>query len=155
MNKNEKGQAVLELALVIPVLILFFMGIYQLGRMAVIQQRCLMSCRQGAWLKAHTNLSHQNIKEQMNRFFSPGQEKVLIEIGRRNPDFPVDVSEELNGILNRFTGNYNVSVSCRIRTLPYFAGVLPYSIPVKANYTMVRGSWAGLGESIKDLFSIE
>ena len=157
MKKNEEGQFILELALVLPLLTLIFMGIWQFGRIFIVKQREVMAVRHGAWLKAHTNMSHENIEDEMKKFLLQERgEKIYASLERKfSGERFSDISASLDGVLSKFTGVYEVSMEYKLRTLPGLKGVLPHSIFVEENCTMTRNSWAGMGDTIKEIFNVE
>jgi len=158
LQLKQSGQALIELALVLPVLTLMFMGIYLIGRLNLVQQRCEMAVRHGAWLKAHTNLSHDEIKERTGMFFTAfekGTEEMLVELDTKNSSFiPVDLPV-LGDMLNKMNGSYKVTMTYGTKTPRYFAGIIPYSVPIKAECSMARGSWANIGQTIMGFFKTE
>lgn len=154
---KEDGQTILEIAIVLPVLILIFFGFWQFGRINIIKQRELMAVRHGAWLKAHTNMSHKDIESEMKKFLLQERgERIYATLNRRPSEGGfLNISSYLDGILNKLTGVYEVSMEYKLRTLPALRGALPYSIFIEGNCTMTRNSWVGIRDTIKEIFNVE
>ncbi|OIN98086.1 hypothetical protein AUJ66_01580 [Candidatus Desantisbacteria bacterium CG1_02_38_46] len=156
MKKKEEGQFILELALVLPLLTLILIGIWQFGRISIIKQREVMAVRYGAWLKAHTNMSHKNIENEMKKFLLKEKgERIYVELGRKPSGGFLNISSSFDGILNRLTGVYDVSMNYKLKTFAPLRGILPYSMNIEENCVMTRNSWAGIGDTIKEIFGIK
>jgi len=50
MRKKSKGAALVEFILIIPVMLLLWLGVYKLNSLFVIKQKLAVSARYGAWL---------------------------------------------------------------------------------------------------------
>lgn len=55
--KSERGAAIVEFALVVPILLVLVMGIFEFGRMWYLQTNLSMAARQGARIAALTGTS--------------------------------------------------------------------------------------------------
>jgi len=154
--KKQKGQALTEFVLVCGLFTLILMGIWQIGRMLLVKQRQVMALRHGAWLKAHTNLSHKNIEKQMKRFMEPDKNEIVSAyIGNSKKDEVFAGQMVLDDMFSKFSGQYCASVGYRLRVFPYLSPIFGRNIYLNEDLYMVRNSWAGMEDTVKEKFKIK
>lgn len=68
--KNNKGQALTELALIAPVLILFVIAVIWFARVVITWQQMVSASRHGTDMIANTSLSPKEIKEDIQNYLT-------------------------------------------------------------------------------------
>lgn len=68
--KNNKGQALTELALIAPVLILFVIAVIWFARVVITRQQLVSASRYGTDMIANTALSPKEIKEDIQNYLT-------------------------------------------------------------------------------------
>lgn len=68
--KNNKGQALTELALIAPVLILFVIAVIWFARVVITWQQMVSASRYGTDMIANTSLSPKEIKEDIQNYLT-------------------------------------------------------------------------------------
>ncbi|QGU00113.1 hypothetical protein SYNTR_1519 [Candidatus Syntrophocurvum alkaliphilum] len=123
-TKREEGQALVEMALVIPILLLFFMGIFEFGRifgsLMVINNLARDGVRHGVVGNNDTQIE-ELIYENITWL---DEENVTITI---TPTY----SQRSKGEALEVNVDYTVPI-----IMPFISGVLPNPFPLSANYTM-------------------
>ncbi len=79
-RRNERGEGFVELLIIIPVLVLFIVGITQFSSMVVANQRAAMAARYGVWLlsiRQPNKLSTSQVKNEVIDFLSQGRPKFV------------------------------------------------------------------------------
>jgi Flp pilus assembly protein TadG len=132
-EKKDRGEGFVELLIIIPVLILFIVGITQFSSMVVANQRAAMAARYGAWLlsikQPHT-LSTSQVKNEVIDFLSQGRPRFVksrIRVTTSQQGFiirtyKVTVGYELNPLriynpwINRFYPykKFTINQSCEV-----------------------------------------
>ncbi len=122
--KNNRGQALVEIALVLPLLLLIIFGIIEFGRIFSAQLTLTHASREGARAGALGN-SNTEIVEIVSSSSYP------LEIGAGSVEITPDENSRFTG--DSLTVEINSSVS--IYT-PFLNGLLENPFPVSAKTTM-------------------
>lgn len=125
------GQAMIETALVIPVLLLMFIGAIEFGTRSYNQARSAMAARHGAWLGVHDR--YNDIESEVKNFFDSGAN---VKVEKKKTGLNLDYHNALmDYALFAYTTGYtshslekNVEVS-----VTYSRAGLPYAPPGPAD----------------------
>jgi Flp pilus assembly protein TadG len=129
--QDRNGQAILETALALPILLLLFAGIVHFGIRSEMRARSAMAARHGAWLGAHGR--YDDIDKQVKTFFSDGKRVVLTKekkgLEMANDTIYGKLLDLIADLLNYIPGdltkkNVNVTVS-------YQPAGLTFGIPLQ------------------------
>jgi len=95
-KKNEKGQALVESVLIVPVLATLVGGIMLFSIIFIAKCRLLMGARYGAWLIVHGNYDRQRVEDEVKDFLASGKpslrrDKITVEVYVRRSFSPSEV----------------------------------------------------------------
>ena len=95
-KKNEKGQAIVESVLIVPVLATLVGGIMLFSIIFIAKCRLLMGARYGAWLIVHGNYDRQRVEDEVKDFLASGKpslrrDKITVEVYVRRSFSPSEV----------------------------------------------------------------
>lgn len=84
-KKNEKGQALVESVLIVPVLAMLVGGIMLFSMIFIAKCRMLMAARYGAWLIVHANYDEGRVETEVKDFLANGkpslrEDRISVEV---------------------------------------------------------------------------
>lgn len=108
-KKNEKGQALVESVLIVPVLAVLVGGIMLFSMIFIARCRLLMAARYGAWLIVHANYDRPSVETEVKDFLVDGKpslrrDRISMEVDVGTFSSPFDFS------LSEVIVNYRVGV---------------------------------------------
>jgi len=95
-KKNEKGQALVESVLIVPILAMLVGGIMLFSIIFISQCRLLMAARYGVWLIVHANYSAPKVAVEVKDFLANGKpslrrDRISVEVHVRALFSPSEV----------------------------------------------------------------
>lgn len=122
--RREKGQALVEMALVIPVLLLFFVGICEFGRVLGAYMVINNLAREGAryGVVGHNDLEIENLLLAERTWLD--QDRIIVYV---TPAF----AERMKGEPLNIEVDYTVDLMT-----PVFSHILPNPVPIRAECAM-------------------
>lgn len=118
---GEKGQAMIEAAIVLPVYLALFIGVFYFSLRSMNQGRAAMAARHGAWAGSK---GHYDKVEQRVRMFFPATNQVRVSKAKVEVDPGSRFIGSLVNLLSADTLKENVSV-----TVTYVEPPFPYAAP--------------------------
>jgi Flp pilus assembly protein TadG len=127
LSARRRGQALLELALMMPILALLLLGVFDIGSVFAQQEAVTNAAMQGAkWKSLHTDADDTAIKSkvtgEVNNDVSLDPNNIQITLDDVNAKVTVNVAYQhdlLFGLLDKFgsNGKLNLAVSA---SMPYY-----------------------------------
>ncbi len=162
--RNTKAQALVEAAIVIPMLLMLLIGTIYFGSLMYNQQRAYMASRHGAWLK--TKAGARDIDNGVKAFFADPDN--VIEVRSEPVRFQTGIRlvDSILSILPVMEDNYKVKVTYRQPGMPYAAPVylnpqdelvfsFQDSVTLQAECTMPsRNTWKSTSQILKSILGI-
>jgi len=95
-KKNEKGQALVESVLIVPILAMLVWGIMLFSIIFIAKCRLLMGARYGAWLIVHGNYGRSRVEAEVKDFLANGKpslrrDRIIVEAHPRALISPSEV----------------------------------------------------------------
>lgn len=130
-RRREKGQALTEMVIVLPVLLLLMFGLHQFARISIAQQRLHMAARYGARLMSTSSHATQvqryvttaNVRRAVRKYLEP--------LGKP----PANVS------VTYFIGREGVTITKEIPIMPYLKGVFTKPHKLTASCYIENDPW--------------
>ncbi|MBA7527470.1 hypothetical protein ES705_19646 [subsurface metagenome] len=104
VKKGEKGQALVESVLIVPILAMLVGGIMLFSMIFIAKCRMLMGARYGAWLIVHGNYDRPTVETEVKDFLADGKPSL------RRDRISVEVNKGTLFSLSKVTVNYRVGV---------------------------------------------
>jgi len=128
-KKNEKGQALVESVLIVPILVMLVVGVMLFSMIFIAKCRMLMGARYGAWLIVHANYDRSRVEAEVKDFLADGKpslrrDRISTEIHIRKSFLPSEVIVK-----------YEVGVPRAFRSF------LPENIYLKEKCVVMNDSW--------------
>jgi len=128
-KKNEKGQALVESVLIVPILVMLVVGVMLFSMIFIAKCRMLMGARYGAWLIVHGNYERSRVEAEVKDFLANGRpslrrDRISTEIHIRKSFLPSEVIVK-----------YEVGVPRAFRSF------LPENIYLKEKCVVMNDSW--------------
>jgi Flp pilus assembly protein TadG len=125
LSARRRGQALLELAFIMPILALLLLGVFDIGRVFADQESVTNAAMQGAkWKSLHTDATDTTVKskvtQELNGAVAVNPNNIQIALDDVNAKVTVSVSYQhdiLFGLLQRFGTQLNLSASA---AMPYY-----------------------------------
>ena len=133
---NERGQALLETIIVLPIFLLLVGGIIWFTQVLVVQTRLLMASRHGVWLLSNQPNPFPTFQKDKEAFVITEVKNML---SRGEPRFR---REEIEVTCRRGHGFRpdRVEVTYRVKPFWGFSG-LPRGVAVKEHCELLSGTW--------------
>ena len=128
-KKNEKGQALVESVLIVPILAMLVGGIMLFSVIFIAKCRMLMGARYGAWLIVHANYDKSRVETEVKDFLADGRPSL-----RRDR-----ISVEAHP--RRFFSPSEVIVKYKVGVPRAFHFFLPEKIFLKEKCVVLNDSW--------------
>jgi len=105
IHKSEKGQGLVEFALVLPILLLFLLGIVEFGWLFNARISLTSAAREGARVAAVSNINHQaKATEAVESALSGTSGVVIISVGY---DSDIDTLNNIRNVIIEVNGEVN------------------------------------------------
>jgi len=128
-KKNEKGQALVEAILIVPILAILVGGIMLFSMIFIAKCRMLMAARYGAWLIVHGNYDRTRVEVEVKDFLANGKPSL------RRDRISTEVHIGTGFSLSRVMVKYEVGVP-RV-----FRSFLPDKIHLEERCVVLNDSW--------------
>jgi len=128
IRKKNKGQALVEMILILPILVLFLFFFYQFAQITLASERIHMAARRGARLYSLGRSEEEVVRSTQD-----------VLRGIPGPPATVTIVRE------------TVIVEKKVKVIPYLEKILPSSYTLPSNCTMTNDPWKdGLPREKKD-----
>lgn len=181
VHMDDSGQAMIEAAIVLPVLVFLFLCILDFGLFSENQARVAMAARHGAWTGAHASKNgsgqFESIRKAVLKFFPPDAKQFSVQVDSEFRGVEFFTGGSMGKFINKIIGflpsglfGWNTRVD-----VTYSQNGLFYSAPAmdegerkagaflnshQTGYTVTAywcdtDSWNDLGDVLKRLFGFE
>jgi len=136
IKKNEKGQALVESVLIVPILVMLVWGIMLFSIIFIAKCRMLMGARYGAWLIVHGNYDRQRVEDEVKDFLASGSPSL------RRDRISVEVEEvrlRAQFLLMKIKAK-EVMIRYKVGVPRAFHSFLPREIPLKEKCVVLAHS---------------